>query len=173
MMESDGAMQTTIIRAEKVEKHYSQHSENCIQVIASMDLEIVEGQIVALLGPSGSGKSTLLRMLRGWRRNNRYGRILGRDGISTVNVFQSGVSLAAGAQGSKDTNAYGTSTEEFHSLAIALLQAQQTRQWLRRQRSTQKMLHRDKTEPDWRQVQLGTRQTHRAEDRPDSSLFSA
>jgi hypothetical protein len=27
-------------------------------------------------------------------------------------------------------NAYGTSTEEFHSLAIALLRAQQTRQWL-------------------------------------------
>ena len=27
-------------------------------------------------------------------------------------------------------NAYGTSAEEFHSLAIALLRAQQTRQWL-------------------------------------------
>ena len=27
-------------------------------------------------------------------------------------------------------NAYGTSVEEFHSLAIALLRAQETRQWL-------------------------------------------
>ena len=27
-------------------------------------------------------------------------------------------------------NVYGTSAEEFHSLAIALLRAQQTRQWL-------------------------------------------
>jgi NitT/TauT family transport system ATP-binding protein len=58
-------MQTAIIRTEKVEKYYSQPSENRIQVIAPTDLEIVEGQIVALLGPSGSGKSTLLRMLTG------------------------------------------------------------------------------------------------------------
>jgi len=58
-------MQTAIIRAEKVEKYYAQPSENRIQVIAPTDLEIVEGQIVALLGPSGSGKSTLLRMLTG------------------------------------------------------------------------------------------------------------
>jgi NitT/TauT family transport system ATP-binding protein len=60
-----GLMQTAIIRAEKVEKYYAQPSENRIQVIAPTDLEIVEGQIVALLGPSGSGKSTLLRMLTG------------------------------------------------------------------------------------------------------------
>ena len=58
-------MHTPIIRAEKVEKYYAQPSENRIQVIAPTDLEIVEGQIVALLGPSGSGKSTLLRMLTG------------------------------------------------------------------------------------------------------------
>jgi NitT/TauT family transport system ATP-binding protein len=58
-------MQTAIIRAEKIEKYYAQPSENRIQVIAPTDLEIVEGQIVALLGPSGSGKSTLLRMLTG------------------------------------------------------------------------------------------------------------
>src|SRR3984885_3480531 len=60
-----GKMQTPIIRAEKVEKYYAQPSENRIQVIAPTDLEIEEGQIVALLGPSGSGKSTLLRMLTG------------------------------------------------------------------------------------------------------------
>ena len=58
-------MNTAIIRAEKVEKYYAQPSENRIQVIAPTDLEIVDGQIVALLGPSGSGKSTLLRMLTG------------------------------------------------------------------------------------------------------------
>ena len=58
-------MQTAIIRAAKIEKYYAQPSENRIQVIAPTDLEIVEGQIVALLGPSGSGKSTLLRMLTG------------------------------------------------------------------------------------------------------------
>src|ERR1700750_846510 len=59
------SMTETIIRAEKVEKYYSQPSENRIQVIAPTDLSIVRGEIVALLGPSGSGKSTLLLMLTG------------------------------------------------------------------------------------------------------------
>src|SRR5580692_9538665 len=58
-------MQTTIIRAERVEKYYAQPSENRIQVISPTDLSIGAGEIVALLGPSGSGKSTLLRMLTG------------------------------------------------------------------------------------------------------------
>ena len=58
-------MPPAIIRAERVEKYYSQPSENRIQVIAPTDLSVRAGEILALLGPSGSGKSTLLRMLTG------------------------------------------------------------------------------------------------------------
>jgi NitT/TauT family transport system ATP-binding protein len=57
-----------IIRAEQIEKYYSQPSENRIQVISATDLKILPGEIMALLGPSGSGKSTMLRMMSGLSR---------------------------------------------------------------------------------------------------------
>ena len=40
--------------------HYDQH-----QVIKNLDLEVQEGEIVALFGPSGSGKSTVLKAVTG------------------------------------------------------------------------------------------------------------
>ena len=67
-------MPQTIIRAERVEKYYSQPSANRIQVIAPTDLSVCSGEILALLGPSGSGKSTLLRMLTGLRGGGSSGR---------------------------------------------------------------------------------------------------
>jgi len=54
-----------IIEAVAVEKSYPQPDGTSIQVVASTNLAIEPGKIVALLGPSGCGKSTLLRMLSG------------------------------------------------------------------------------------------------------------
>src|SRR6201995_4871547 len=87
-------MTETIIRAEKVEKYYSQPSENRIQVIAPTDLSIVPGEIVAVLGPSGSGKSTMLRMLTGHTRPSAgkvywHEKPIGDTEINVSIVFQS------------------------------------------------------------------------------------
>lgn len=45
-----------ILRLERVRKHFRGH-----QVLTGIDLDVVEGEVVCLIGVSGSGKSTLLR----------------------------------------------------------------------------------------------------------------
>ena len=40
-------------------------SYGAVDVIHSVDLDIADGEFVALVGPSGCGKSTLLRMIAG------------------------------------------------------------------------------------------------------------
>jgi len=54
-----------IVEAVGIEKSYPQPDGTRIQVVATTNLVIEPGKIVALLGPSGCGKSTLLRMLTG------------------------------------------------------------------------------------------------------------
>jgi lipoprotein-releasing system ATP-binding protein len=56
----------TILKASGLQKNYSQgDAASVLQVIKNIDLEIVEGEKLAIIGVSGSGKSTLLNLLGG------------------------------------------------------------------------------------------------------------
>jgi polar amino acid transport system ATP-binding protein len=59
-MNSKGSrpVEEVVIRCEGVVKKYGH-----LQVLAGVDLEVVRGEVVCIIGPSGSGKSTLLRCI--------------------------------------------------------------------------------------------------------------
>ena len=53
-----------LIQLEKVTKIYRIGDET-VRALAGVDLEVAEGEFVALVGPSGSGKSTMLHVIGG------------------------------------------------------------------------------------------------------------
>jgi thiamine transport system ATP-binding protein len=55
-----------------------------VRALDGLDLEVGDGERIAVLGPSGSGKSTLLRVVAGLQRPDR-GRLL-LDGTDTAGV---------------------------------------------------------------------------------------
>ena len=56
----------TILKASQLQKDYSQgNGDAVLEVIKNIDLEISEGEKLAIIGVSGSGKSTLLNLLGG------------------------------------------------------------------------------------------------------------
>ena len=55
---------TALVAIRGLSKHYIR-GEQVIPVLAGIDLDIAEGEYLALMGPSGSGKSTLLNLIAG------------------------------------------------------------------------------------------------------------
>jgi putative spermidine/putrescine transport system ATP-binding protein len=62
-----------MIRFEGVQRHFGQ-----VTALAGLDLEIDQGELIALLGPSGCGKTTALRILGGFDRADA-GRVFVND----------------------------------------------------------------------------------------------
>jgi ABC-2 type transport system ATP-binding protein len=54
-----------VIHVQGLRKRYEQ-----IEAVRGVDLEVLEGEIVAFLGPNGAGKTTILEILEGHRRRD-------------------------------------------------------------------------------------------------------
>ena len=55
---------TALMSCLDIEKHYVRGKEK-VSVLSGIDLEVPEGDFLALMGPSGSGKTTLLNLMGG------------------------------------------------------------------------------------------------------------
>ena len=64
---NDNSINDTLVRVSGVDKVFKRGSEE-IHVLGGLDLEIPNGEFLALMGPSGSGKSTLLNLVGGLDR---------------------------------------------------------------------------------------------------------
>lgn len=53
-----------LVRVHDLHKHFTRGSER-IDVLKGVNLEVMEGDFLALMGPSGSGKTTLLNLIGG------------------------------------------------------------------------------------------------------------
>ncbi len=84
-------MAEPLIRLSGVHKVYEMPGGATGTVLEAIDLEVREGEILAVLGPSGSGKSTLLRIIAGLTQPSR-GSVTYRSGVvgqGVALVFQS------------------------------------------------------------------------------------
>ena len=51
-----------VIRIEGISKHYLM-GDTTVRALDSVDLSVVHGEMLSIMGPSGSGKSTLMAIM--------------------------------------------------------------------------------------------------------------
>jgi len=72
-----------LVKVENVDKVFNRGSEE-IHVLGGLDLDIPEGEFLALMGPSGSGKSTLLNLIGGLDRPSQGSVEIGGERIDKL-----------------------------------------------------------------------------------------
>jgi len=76
-----------LVRVNQVDRTFRRGSE-VIQVLSGLDLEVPQGDFLALMGPSGSGKSTLLNLIGGLDRPTTGSVTIGHDRIDDMSSRQ-------------------------------------------------------------------------------------
>jgi putative ABC transport system ATP-binding protein len=76
-----------LLQIKNVDKVFRRGSED-IHVLQNLNLEVPQGEFLALMGPSGSGKSTLLNLIGGLDRPSKGEVIIGGETIADLNDRQ-------------------------------------------------------------------------------------
>jgi putative ABC transport system ATP-binding protein len=77
-------MASLIVRCRDVVKYFQRGGER-IDVLHHLNLDVTEGEFVALMGPSGSGKTTLLNLIAGLDTPSEGEVWVGEDLVSAMN----------------------------------------------------------------------------------------
>ncbi len=77
----------TLIEIKNVNRTFRRGSEE-IHVLTALDLDVKQGEFLALMGPSGSGKSTLLNLIGGLDRPDQGSVQIGEDRIDQLSDRQ-------------------------------------------------------------------------------------
>jgi putative ABC transport system ATP-binding protein len=77
-------MSQPLLQIKNVDKVFRRGSED-IHVLQNLNLDVPEGEFLALMGPSGSGKSTLLNLIGGLDRPSKGEVIIGGETIADLN----------------------------------------------------------------------------------------
>src|SRR3954469_682972 len=80
-------MSQPLLQITNVDKVFRRGSED-IHVLQNLNLEVPQGEFLALMGPSGSGKSTLLNLIGGLDRPSKGEVVIGGETIAELNDRQ-------------------------------------------------------------------------------------
>ncbi|MCA9286530.1 MAG: ABC transporter ATP-binding protein [Phycisphaerales bacterium] len=74
-----------LVRVDGVDRTFHRGAEE-IHVLDGLDLEVPQGEFLALMGPSGSGKTTLLNLIGGLDRPTRGSVAIGGDRLESMSA---------------------------------------------------------------------------------------